>query len=82
MRKNAFEGFPLASKAAYTEMLVWPGGYSSSASASAVRLEGDQFTGFLPRNMCPSVNILPNTCSIVRISAKGEWRGWEWAVEG
>lgn len=43
-------------------MLVWPGGYSNSASAKAVRLEGDQFTGFLPRKMCPSVNILPNTC--------------------
>ncbi len=54
---------PLTSKAAYTEVLVCPGGYSSSASARAVRLLGDQFTGFLPRKMCPSVNILPNTCS-------------------
>lgn len=54
-------------KAAYTDVLVCPGGYSSSASANAVRLEGDQFTGFLPRNMCPSVNILPNTCSGRRV---------------
>lgn len=45
---------------------MWPGGYSNSASASAVRLEGDQLTGFLPRKMCPSVNILPNTCAAPR----------------
>ena len=36
-------------KAAYTEREVWPSGYSSSASASAVRELGDQLTGLRPR---------------------------------
>lgn len=65
----------LTSKAAYTEVLLCPGGYSSSASAKAVRLEGDQLTGFLPRKMCPSVNILPNTCVAVPCRFRREEEG-------
>ena len=35
--------------ATYTARLTWPSGYSSSASASAVPLLGDQLTGLRPR---------------------------------
>jgi hypothetical protein len=41
------QGFIVAGP--YMERDTWLSGYSSSASASAVRLEGDQFTGLRPR---------------------------------
>ena len=47
----------------HTERLTCPSGYSSSASASAVRDEGDQCTGLRPRYTCPLRQSAPKTRS-------------------